>query len=148
MATVSAPELTDQAIHQFAVDWYKSLDRHDDLEYVQTLLADEGLEMRFPEVTSHGHDEFATWYKAVTTRFFDEQHTVRSVDVKSIVDGSAEVKVLVNWQCRGHDAQDANSKWFGFDAFQTWTVIAGPAGPQIQVYGVDRLEPMPGSAEL
>jgi SnoaL-like protein len=148
MATVSAPELTEQAIATFAVNWYEALDRHDDLDSVQALLADEGLEMRFPEVTSRGHDEFAAWYLAVTTRFFDEQHTVRSVGVQSIVDGVAQVKVLVNWQCKGHDAQDAQSKWFGFDSYQTWTVIAGPAGPQIRVYGVDRMVPMPGSAEL
>ena len=148
MATVSAPELTDQAIHRFAVDWYKALDRHDDLASVLTLLVDDGLEMRFPEVTSRGHDGFADWYKAVTTRFFDEQHTVRTVDVLSVVDGSAEVKVVVNWQCRAHDGQDALSKWLGFDAYQTWTVVAGPAGPQIKIYAVDRMDPMPGSAEL
>jgi len=146
--TVSAAELTEQAIQRFAVAWYEALDRHDDLRDVLAMLVDDGLEMRFPEVTSRGHKEFEAWYLAVTTRFFDEVHTVRSVDVRSVVDGVAEVKVLVNWQCKGHDAQDAKSKWFGFDSYQTWTVVAGPAGPQIRVYGVDKMDPMPGTAEL
>lgn len=146
--TVSAPALTEQVIQDFAVEWYQALDRHDALETVLPMLHNEGLEMRFPEVTARGYDGFADWYKAVTTRFFDEVHTVRSVDVKSIVDGEADVLVVVNWQCRGHDGQDAKSKWFGFDAYQEWTVVAGPDGPQIKVYGVCRLEAMPGSAEL
>jgi len=146
--TVSAPVLSEQAIKEFAVAWYKGLDEHIPLESALTMLVDDGLEMRFPEVTAYGHEGFADWYKAVTTRFFDEEHSVRSVDVVSIVDGSAEVKVVVNWQCRGHDDQDARSKWFGFDAYQTWTVVGGPDGPQIKVYGVDRLDAMPGSAEL
>jgi hypothetical protein len=148
MATVSAPALTTEAIHQFAVDWYEALDRHDELASVLTMLVADGLEMRFPEVTSRGHDGFADWYQAVTTRFFDEVHTVSSVQVRSIVDGSAEVAVVVNWQAKAHDGQDAKSKWLGFDAYQTWTVEAGDAGPQIKIYTVDRMDPMPGSAEL
>jgi SnoaL-like domain len=148
MAPVSTPILTTQAIHQLAVDWYEALDRHDDLESVLTMLVADGLEMRFPEVTSRGHKGFAEWYSAVTTRFFDEVHTVRSVDVNSIVDGSAEVTVVVNWQAKAHDGTDAKSKWLGFDAFQTWTVVTGPAGPQIKIYTVDGLDPMPGSAQL
>jgi hypothetical protein len=147
--TVSAPVLTEQAIKDFTVAWYKALDRHDPLETVLPLLHNEGLEMRFPEVTARGYDGFTDWYNAVTTRFFDEEHTVKSIDVKSIDEnGQADVLVVVNWQCRGHDGQDARSKWFGFDAYQEWTVVLGPDGPQILVYGVCRLDAMPGSAEL
>jgi len=146
--TVSAPVLSEQAIKEFAVAWYKGLDEHIPLESALAMLVDDGLEMRFPEVTAYGHEGFADWYKAVTTRFFDEQHSVRSVEVKSIEDGKADVLVVVNWQCRGHDGQDARSKWFGFDAYQEWTVVMGADGPQILVYGVCRLDAMPGSAEL
>jgi hypothetical protein len=54
----------------------------------------------------------------------------------------------VNWQAKAHDGQDAKSKWLGFDAYQTWTVVAGPNGPQIKIYTVDRMQAMPGSAAL
>jgi ketosteroid isomerase-like protein len=148
MTTVSPSALTDEAIQLFAVAWYEALDRHDELESVLEMLVDDGLEMRFPEVTSRGHEGFTDWYEAVTTRFFDEIHTVRLVDVRSNDGNTAEVKVVVNWQAKAHDGRDARSKWLGFDAFQTWTVVSGPAGPQIKIYTVDRLEPMPGSAQL
>jgi ketosteroid isomerase-like protein len=148
MSTASPATLTSEALEKFAVDWYEALDRHDALESVLTMLVDDALEMRFPEVTSRGHEGFTSWYEAVTARFFDEVHTVRSVDVKSVVDGEAEVAVVVNWQAKAHDGYDAKSKWLGFDAYQTWIVVAGPAGPQIKIYTVDRMAPMPGSAQL
>jgi hypothetical protein len=148
MVTATPRTLNDRAIHQFTVAWYEALDRHDSLSDVLTMLVDDGLEMRFPEVTSYGHKGFTEWYDAVTTRFFDEVHTVRSVDVLSDDGSTAEVKVVVNWQAKAHDGTDAKSKWLGFDAYQTWTVAAGPNGPQIQIYTVDRMQPMPGSAAL
>lgn len=147
MSTATS-RLTTAAIQRFAVAWYEALDRHDELTSVLTMLVDDGLEMRFPEVTSYGHDGFAQWYQAVTTRFFDEVHTVRSVAVRSNDGATAEVKVLVNWQAKAHDGQDAKSKWLGFDAYQTWTVVAAERGLLIKTYAVDRMESMPGSAEL
>lgn len=140
--------LTTDTIQQFAVAWYEALDRHDELAGVLTMLVDDGLEMRFPEVTSYGYTGFTDWYQAVTTRFFDEVHTVRSVAVLTNDGSTAEVRVLVNWQAKAHDGQDAKSKWLGFDAYQTWTVVAGAKGIQIKIYTVDRMEPMPGSAVL
>jgi ketosteroid isomerase-like protein len=148
MVTATPRALTDEAIGKFTVAWYEALDRHDALSDVLAMLVDDGLEMRFPEVTSYGHQGFTEWYKAVTTRFFDEVHTVRSVDVISDDGSTAEVKVVVNWQAKAHDGQDAKSKWLGFDAYQTWTVTAGPNGPQVKIYTVDRMVAMPGSASL
>jgi ketosteroid isomerase-like protein len=147
MSTATA-RLTTEAIQQFADVWYEALDRHDDLADVLTMLVDDGLEMRFPEVTSYGYSGFTDWYQAVTTRFFDEVHTVRSVSVLSNDGAVAVAKVVVNWQAKAHDGQDAKSKWLGFDAYQTWTVVAGEKGIQIRIYTVDRMEPMAGSAEL
>lgn len=141
--------LTEEAIQDFAVVWYQALDRHDPLADVLPMLVDDGLEMRFPEVTSYGHEGFASWYDAVTHRFFDEKHTVTSVDVTSLAPEGADVKVVVNWQCSIWDAPDRNSKWLGFNAYQTWRVVAAADGrPQIQIYVVDGMDPMEGSAPL
>ncbi|HEX6077557.1 MAG TPA: hypothetical protein VFZ32_20150, partial [Micromonosporaceae bacterium] len=61
----------------------------------------------------------------------------------------ADVKVVVNWQARIWNPPAPKSEWLGFDAYQTWVVVAGPDGtPQIETYTVDALEPMPGSATL
>ena len=140
--------LTEKAIKSLATEWYQALDRHDDLESVLKFLSPDGLEMRFPEVTSRGYDGFTEWYETVTARFLDEVHTVREVSVHSLTEDTAEVEVLVNWQAKIHDGRGAKSEWLGFDAYQTWTVIAGQRGPLIQVYAVDKLDPMPGSAPL
>jgi ketosteroid isomerase-like protein len=141
-------ELTAATISDFATAWYQALDRHDDINDVFTMLVDDGLVMNFPEGTSKGHTGFREWYDAVTTRFFDEVHTVREVKPISLSPKEAEVSVVVNWQAKMHEGQTAKSSWLGFDAYQTWTVVAGPNGPQIKVYTVDKLDPMPGSASL
>ncbi len=143
-----ASELTEASIGEMARAWYAALDRHDELESVLGFLVDDGLEMRFPEGTSRGHAGFKEWYNAVTARFFDEIHSVQEVSVVSRSSAEAQVKVVVNWQAKIHDGHEANSTWLGFDAYQSWTVVPGAAGPRIQVYTVDKLDPMPGSAPL
>ncbi|MFJ9821479.1 nuclear transport factor 2 family protein [Streptomyces sp. NPDC101151] len=140
---------TARSIRTFVERWYAALDRHDDLDGVKKFVVDDGLEMRFPEGTFRGHSGFAEWYKAVCHRFFDEEHTV--TDVHAAIDGTeARVQVRVNWQARVWDPPAARSEWLGFDAEQTWVVVAGDAGtaPLIKTYICNALEPMPGSAAL
>lgn len=140
---------TEAAIRTMVADWYSALDQHVALDEALTYLVDDGLQMRFPEGTSRGHTGFAQWYKAVTNRFFDEVHTVTSVDLTSLTGDRAELKVVVNWQAKIWNPPAPKSEWLGFDAYQTWTVVAGPDGePQIQTYVVDELAPMPGSGSL
>lgn len=141
--------LTEQAIRTMVADWYRALDRHDDLADVLPYLVDDGLEMRFPEATARGHAGFTDWYKAVTNRFFDEVHTLTSVEIGTLAAERAEVTVVVNWQATIWNPPAPKSQWLGFDAYQTWEVVAGPAGrPLVKTYTVDALEPMPGSASL
>lgn len=141
--------LTESGIRTMVADWYRALDRHVDLDEALRYLTDDGLEMRFPETTARGQAGFADWYKAVTNRFFDEVHTVSSVDITSIADDRADVKVVVNWQASIWNPPSPKSQWLGFDAFQTWELVAGPDGSaQIKTYIVDALKPMPGSASL
>jgi hypothetical protein len=140
---------TEQAIRSLVADWYRALDRHVELAEALAYLVDEGLEMRFPEGTSRGHSGFADWYKTVTNRFFDEEHTVTSVEFTELTADRASVKVVVNWKATVWNPPAARSLWLGFDAYQTWEVVPGPQGaPQIKTYVVDALEPMPGSASL
>ena len=140
---------TEQAIRSMVADWYRALDRHVELAEALAYLVDEGLEMRFPEGTSRGHSGFADWYKTVTNRFFDEEHTVTSVEFTELATDRASVKVVVNWKATVWNPPAAKSLWLGFDAYQTWEVVPGPQGaPQIKTYVVDALEPMPGSASL
>jgi len=149
MTTPLRSTLTDTEITAMVARWYQALDRHDDLEDVLPFLVDDGLEMRFPEATARGHEGFRSWYDAVTHRFFDEVHTLTEVTVGSITADGADVTVVVNWQAKIWNAPGPKSQWLGFDAYQTWRVVADPGGaPQVKTYTVDRLEPMPGSAQL
>ncbi|BAJ25944.1 MULTISPECIES: nuclear transport factor 2 family protein [Kitasatospora] len=141
-------QLSEAAVRRLVEDWYRALDRHDPVEDVLPHLAADGLVMRFPEGTAHGHEGFRSWYDAVTHRFFDEAHTVLTVDVEEIRAASAEVRVLVNWQTRTWKAPDATSTWLGFDAHQSWSVVLEDGTPRIRAYTVDSLTPMPGSAGL
>jgi hypothetical protein len=140
--------LTDQEVEKLARDWYRALDVHVPIDDLWPMLAAEGLKFVFPEGERDGAEGFRVWYDAVTHRFFDEVHTVK--EVKSTPNGnSADVTVVVNWQAKIWDAPEANSKWLGFDAYQTWVVTRGPAGtPVIQKYVVDSLKAMEGSAPL
>jgi ketosteroid isomerase-like protein len=141
--------LTDQGIRELVTEWYRALDRHDELGTVLPYLLDDGLEMRFPEATARGHAGFSDWYKAVTNRFFDEVHTVTSVDITRLDEQGATVSVVVNWQARIWNPPAARSEWLGFDAYQTWELVAAPDGTaKLRTYIVDRLEPMPGSGSL
>ncbi|MFI0421853.1 hypothetical protein [Spongiactinospora sp. 9N601] len=146
---MARPAPSDRTVEEWVAGWYRALDRHDDIETLWDHLTGDDLTMVFPEGTSRGHGDFRKWYETVTNRFFDEQHTVTSVEVGPWHDGAATLKVVVNWQARIWDPPAARSEWIGFDAYQTWEVVAGPAGDlRIRNYVVDRLEPMPGSRPL
>jgi hypothetical protein len=145
----SAAPLSEAEIKEFAVDWYRKLDVHVPLEELLPLLADEDLEMVFPEGVSKGHAGFTEWYERVIRLFFDEEHTVKEVGAQP-GGGDVEVKVVVNWQAKIWNPPDAKSKWLGFDAYQTWIMRRSPATgkPIIVRYVVDKLDAMPGSASL
>ncbi len=136
-------------IRQLADEWYAALDQHVPLSDVTKFLIDDGLEMRFPEVTEKGHAGFAEWYYAVTNRFFDEKHIITRV-AGTVEGDEATVEVLVHWEARMWDPPAPNSAWLGFDANQTWVVVQGDGdkSPKIKTYIVNELAPVPGSASL
>ncbi|MFI5934566.1 hypothetical protein [Actinoplanes sp. NPDC051494] len=141
--------ITEEAIRTMVVEWYRALDRHDELDDVLPYLIDEGLEMRFPEATARGYSGFGDWYKAVTNRFFDEAHTVKTVDITRLDATGADLKVVVNWQCKIWNPPAATSEFLGFDAYQTWELVVTPEGEtRLKTYVVDSMEPMPGSGSL
>lgn len=146
MPAAQKQQLTEDAIREFAENWYAALDRHIPLEQVLPFMTQD-MELKVPEDTFVGKSGFARWYDAVTHRFFDEVHTV--TEVAPVIEGErAVVQVLVNWQARIWDPPAAKSEWLGFDADQTWTVVPGENGPLITTYVVNALNPMPGSGSL
>jgi len=142
-----AEALTNDEIQDLADRWYKALDVHAPVAELHAMLLDEGNVMEWPEGPTHGHAEFTGWYEKVIRRFFDEVHTLKSVE--PAIDGDrADAKVVVNWQASVWEPPSPKSKLLHMDAFQTWEVVRSPATgkPVIKRYVVDSFEEMPDSA--
>ena len=141
--------LADTEVKEFVDRWYQLLDTHAPVEQLLPLLADDELEMRLPETTTHGHAGFKQWYDTVVNRFFDEVHALKELAVDTGGD-EARVRLVVNWQAKIWNPPAAKSEWIGFDAGQTWTMrrSATTGRPEILLYSVDSFVPMEGSATL
>lgn len=140
--------LTQESIEKLATDWYKKLDVHAPMVEVLPMLIDEGLEMVFPEATVYGYAGFEGWFQRVIRIFFDEVHTLKTVE-PTINGDTAVVKVVVQWEASVWNAPEPYSKRIVLDAYQTWEVKAGENGSAlITKYTVDDLKYHEGSATL
>lgn len=149
MTVSTLAPLSTAEVKEMAIAWYRKLDVHAKLDEFVPFLAEEGVEMRFPEATVYGFDGFRDWYEKVVNIFFDEAHTVKSVTIES-QNQPSEVKVVVKWEATVWNPPAAKSKRITLDAYQTWYVVRSPitGKPVIQTYIVDSLDYYPGSAEL
>ncbi len=139
--------LTQQLITDFADKWYKLLDVHAPQVDFLPLLANEELEMVFPEATVTGHAGFEGWFQRVIRIFFDEVHTVKEVTPE--IDGDkATVKVVVQWEASVWNPPEAYSKRINLNAFQTWEMKLVNDNLVITKYIVDEIKYNEGSAEL
>ncbi len=149
MTVTNVKSLTEAEVKQLAKDWYLKLDVHAPLEDYVPFLAEEGLEMRFPEATVYGFDGFKDWYERVIRIFFDEVHTLKQVNV-TLSGDKAEVKVIVKWEASVWKPPAAKSERIVLDAYQTWVIKRSPntGKPVIVTYIVDSMDYYKGSAQL
>jgi hypothetical protein len=144
-----ANDLDEAAVKKLVEDWYKALDVHAPVDEVVSMVAANGLECYWPEGPTFGVDEFKGWYDKVTHLFFDEVHTLKTLEITPR-GNEADVKLVVNWQAKVWNPPDAKSKWLGMDARQTWVVKRSDdgSGAVILKYIVDGMDLMPGSSQL
>ena len=116
-----ASPITEDQIKKFVAAWYLALDQHAPIQGCYDMLADEGLNVQFPDGDIRDHASFKVWYDRVTNLFFDENHTVQSVESK-ISGDAAVVDIVVGWQASWWEAPAAKSKRVSMDATQRWTV--------------------------
>lgn len=116
-----ASAITEDRIKQLVAAWYLALDQHAPIQVCYDMLADEGLNVQFPDGDIHDHASFKVWYDRVTNLFFDENHTVQTVEAK-ISGDEAVVDVVVGWQASWWEAPAAKSKRVSMDATQRWSV--------------------------
>jgi hypothetical protein len=141
--------LTESEVKQLVDDWYLKLDVHAPIAEVLPLLAGETLEMQLPETTLHGLDGFQSWYDGVIHTFFDEVHTLQTLDITTGSD-QADVQLVVRWEASRWNAPAPKSERLAFDAAQRWVVVRSPdtQQPAIVTYIVDSLNPLPGFPNL
>lgn len=141
--------ITESEIQTLAADWYKKLDVHAPLVDILPLLADQGLEMVFPEATVLGLAGFEGWYERVIRIFFDEVHTLKLVSADIGAD-SATVHVVVDWAASVWNPPEAKSARIMLDADQTWVVKKSAASGKLVIssYTVNSLSYHEGSAKL
>ena len=113
--------MTEDQIKQFAAAWFLALDVHAPIQECYQLLADEGLNMQFPDGDIRDLSSFKTWYDRVTHLFFDENHNIQSLKA-SISGEEALVDIVVGWQASWFEPPAAKSKRTSMDATQRWTV--------------------------
>jgi hypothetical protein len=148
---MSSP-ITLEQIKRFVAAWYQALDFHFPIEQFYPLLAEQGLNVQFPDGDIRDYASFKKWYDRVTNLFFDENHTVQSVAVQ-IAGDTAVVDIVVGWQASWWEAPAAKSKRVSMDATQRWTVRQSSKnayGLEIVAYNatVEPFKYAPGFARL
>jgi len=141
--------LTEQEVIELATVWYRKLDVHAPMVDVLPMLAEDGLEMRFPEATLTTLAEFEGWYQRVIRIFFDEVHKLKEVTVQMEGD-AANVHIVVEWQASIWNPPAAASARIMLDADQSWVVRRSPITGKavIAIYTVNGLSYHEGSARL
>lgn len=136
------PSFTETEVKQFTEAWYRKLDIHAAAEEFIPLLAEDGLELVFPEATLRSFAEFKPWYEGIIRFYFDEVHVVKDVILKPISETHAEVKVVVKWEASIWKPPAPNSNRIILDAYQTWVIMRSPKTnqPVIQKYFVDSFD--------
>ena len=144
--------ITQEQIKTFVAAWYRALDNHDGIEECYPLLAENGLNMQFPDGDIRDYAGFKKWYDRVTNLFFDENHYVQTVEA-TISGDQAVVDIVVGWQASWWEAPAAKSKRVSMDATQRWTVrrsLNNRYGLEIVTYNatVEPFKYTPGFARL
>jgi SnoaL-like domain len=140
----SAP-LTEVEVRQFVAHWFHCLDIHVPLEEFLAMVADEGIEFRFPEVTVTDKAGLTQWYNRVTNTFFDEVHTTKELSITTQGD-HATVKILTEWQESSWNPPAPRSERATYLAGQTWELkrSENTGKPVVVTYFVESFERIKG----
>ena len=89
--------LSQDESRQFIDEWFLKLDVHAPVDEVLSLIADNELVMKVPETTIHGHEGFKQWYSVVTSKFFDEVHSIKALRITP-QEQIAKVEMILLWE--------------------------------------------------
>lgn len=147
----SVAPLTEAEVRAFVDDWWRVLDTHAPLEEFMSLVANDDVEFRFPEVTVTDKDGVIKWYKRAINTYFDEVHETRDLTIRvNPVGDQAEVNILTHWQASIWNPPAATREPIDFLAGQTWSVQRSPTSgkPVMVTYFVNTFEPVGATSPL
>ena len=78
--TPMATDLTEADVKALVDAWYHALDVHVPMEEIVPMVTTD-VECQWPEGPTYGVEEFKGWYHKVTHLFFDEVHTMKSLEI-------------------------------------------------------------------
>jgi hypothetical protein len=135
--------LTEPEVRQLVTHWFHLLDIHAPVEAFLAIVADEGIEFRFPEVTVTDKAGLRQWYQQVIQTYFDEVHEPKEVTITTQGD-RATIKSLTQWQESTWNPPAPKSERLTFLARHTWGVKRSDTTgqPVLVTYVVDSLEPV------
>jgi hypothetical protein len=135
--------LTETEVRQFVAQWFHALDVHVPLETFLSMIAEDNIEFRFPEVTAKDIPAVTEWYNKVTHAFFDEVHTTKELAI-TIEGERATVNIVTDWQESNWNAPDPKSERHEFLAGQTWHLkrSAKTGQPVVVDYFVNTFDPV------
>lgn len=135
--------LTEFEVKIFIYEWFSKLDVHAPAEEILTMVADDGLEMRFPEATIQSRADFGRLYNEWINSYFDEVHQLRELEIE-ISSDQANVTLIGYWQRRTWNRPAARSEQLAYNAVQSWTLKRSPdtSKPIIVTYIVESLDPV------
>lgn len=141
--------LSESEVRQFVALWYHKLDIHVPPDELLTMVAEEGIEFRFPEVTVTDRDGLTEWYRKVITTYFDEIHETKELTI-TLQGDSAIVKIQTQWQESTWNPPAPRSERSIWLAGQTWGVKRSDktGQPVIVTYFVDTFVSLEGSGVL
>ena len=132
---------TEREIRSFAQEWFDLLSAHEPAERLLAFVADDGLEMAFPERTLYSHADCRDWYRNVGLAFSAQTHDIeRLVAVEDAA--GADVSVTVVWRAVQTDGPPVAVR-----VDQRWRLVRHPdAGWQIVGYQVGEMQDLLGPA--
>lgn len=123
MTTFDGHTMLGGTVREFAQNWFDLLSDHEPVALLLPLLADDGLEMVFPERTLRSHDDFADWYAVVGRSFADQSHEIERIDV--LGDGEqTDLSVVVIWRA----TQVSDDARIAVRATQSWRLVRDDSG--------------------
>lgn len=92
------PHIPANDVRAFVYQWFHWFDVHADKKLFLAHLAEEGLELRYPESTLRSHAEFAAWYRGVGETIRSNTHDISEVEVTVLAEQRYQITLRVWWR--------------------------------------------------